>query len=239
MSYSKKQVYALLDITSLSISDTPSHIHSIIREVNQHVNQGYIPAAICVYPNFGELVKKEAHPKIKTAVVSACFPASQSFREVKLLECQKAIDTGADEVDIVMNVGAFLAGDFSAVSKEIKDIKSVVGNKTLKVILETGILNSQQITKASEIAIAAGADFLKTSTGKVNVGATVDAVRLMCNAIVKSGKKTGIKVSGGVKSYGDALQYIRVVEDLLGPSHIQKDTFRIGASSLAKELLEL
>jgi len=238
MSYSKKQVYELLDITSLSVSDTRSSIHTFTQEINQLATQGYIPAAICVYPNFGELVKKESHPEIKTAVVSACFPASQSFEEVKLLECERAIAVGVDEVDIVMNIGAFLQGDFSTVMAEIQHIKSIVGNKTLKVILETGILTSQQITKASELAIEAGADFLKTSTGKVNIGATLNAVKNMCQSIHKSGQEIGVKVSGGIKTYEDALKYISVVDEVLGTSHIHKNTFRIGASSLAKELLK-
>ena len=235
----KKEVYELLDVTSLSVTDTTTTITSLIKEINALIHIGFTPAAICVYPNFGHLVKHQLHESVKTAVVAGGFPASQSFLDVKLLECKKAIESRADEIDIVMNIGAFLENDFSTVQHEIKQIKLLCTNTTLKVILETGVLSLNQITKAAKLAIDAGADFIKTSTGKVPIGATIEAVKSMCHAIQSSPRKVGLKISGGVKTYDDALTYIEIVSEILGSEYIHPNTFRIGASSLTKDLVQL
>lgn len=239
---SKKAIFKFIDFTSLNTNDTIASTEKLVSRALNYNNEGFSVAAICVFPNYTAIVKdKTQNTTIKTAAVGACFPSSQSFLQVKQMECELAVRNGADEVDVVLNLGAFEEENYEAVVNELKALKKVISPAYLKVILETGLLESQQkIKKASELAILGGADFLKTSTGKVSVGATPEAAVAICEVIRtyfdKTGYKIGFKVSGGVRTYNDALTYYQIVHDVLGTSFLTPDHFRIGASSLAEAL---
>jgi deoxyribose-phosphate aldolase len=239
---SNKELFQFLDITTLSVSDTEKSVSELVSKVISYRKNGFNAAAVCVYPNFAKVVSQLLKSSsIHTAAVSACFPASQSFTEVKCLESRLAVESGATEIDVVLNMGEFLAGNDQLVVDEVKAIKEAIGSAKLKVILETGILkNTEIIKRASRLAILGGADFLKTSTGKVDVGATPEAVQAMCEVVKEeqliSARKIGIKVSGGVRSKEDALIYYSIVRESLGENFCQRDYFRIGASSLAEAL---
>ena len=200
-------------------------------------------AAICVYPTLVETVRKNIKaPEVKLAAVSAGFPSSQTFLNVKLLETEMAIAKGATEIDIVLNLGDFLAGDYESVLHEISALKKCCGDLHLKVILETGALKSyDKIWKASHLAMQAGADFIKTSTGKSEPAATPEAAWVMCSAIkdhyAKHKIKIGFKAAGGIVETADALKYIAIVRELLGDEWLNNNLFRIGASRLANNLL--
>jgi deoxyribose-phosphate aldolase len=235
-------LFSFLDLTSLNPEDSNRSIEEFTKAALAHVDQGFKPAAICVFPNFAHVVRSLASEhQVLTAAVAGSFPASQSFESVKLMECKMAVNAGADEVDIVMNLGAFFDGNYDRVVQEIKAIKENVGTTTLKVILETGVLQTEErIRKAAELAVQGGADFLKTSTGKVSVGATPEAVKVMCEVSMsnkRNGVPVGIKVSGGVRSVEDAQRYYELVAEGLGSEFMTKEYFRIGASALAKALL--
>ena len=198
---------------------------------------------ICVFPNFVPEVKKRlTDHSVRIAAVSASFPTSQTFREIKVAESKAAARAGADELDIVISVGAFLAGDYNFVADDIREIKHAIGRTHLKVILETGLLGDHSnIFKASLLAMDAGADFIKTSTGKAEISATPEAAYLMCRAIKEyyriTGRKVGFKPAGGVATTYDALVYYFIVKDTLGEEWIDPSLFRIGASRLANNLL--
>ncbi len=238
-----KELFQFLDITTLSISDTEDSVRQLVSTVLTYQSKGFVPAAICVYPNFSTLVSSLLRQKpIATAAVAAGFPASQSFLEVKALEAKLAVQHGANEIDIVINLGEFLQGNDQLVVDEIKSIKEVIGTSKLKVILETGALKDVgSIQRAARLAIQGGTDFLKTSTGKVDIGATPEAVQAMCEVVKEeqliSARKIGIKVSGGVRSKEDALTYYTIVHEMLGEGFCHPDYFRIGASSLADALV--
>ena len=238
-----KELFQFLDITTLSVSDTEDSVRHLVNTVLSYKANGFVPAAICVYPNFAALVSSLLRQTpIATAAVAAGFPASQSFLEVKALEAKLAVQHGANEIDIVINLGEFLQGNDQLVVDEIKSIKEVIGTSKLKVILETGALKDVgSIQRAARLAIQGGADFLKTSTGKVELGATPEAVGVMCEVVKeeygRTGRKIGIKVSGGVRAKEDALSYYALVYEILGKDFCQSDFFRIGASSLADTLV--
>jgi deoxyribose-phosphate aldolase len=238
-----KALFQFLDITTLSVSDTEKSVNDLVNKVLIYSEKGFNAAAVCVYPNFAKSVSKAlVNTGIQTASVSACFPASQSFTEVKCLESKMAVEAGATEIDIVLNIGEFLQGNDQLVVDEINKIKQSIGSAKLKVILETGILNDTEgIKRAARLAILGGADFLKTSTGKVDIGATPEAVNAMCEVIKEehliSARKIGVKVSGGVRSKEDVLIYYTIVYDLLGEGFCHPDFFRVGASSLADSLV--
>jgi deoxyribose-phosphate aldolase len=200
-------------------------------------------AAICVYPTLVEIVKKNLHaPGVQLASVCAGFPSSQTFLDVKVLETKMAIDKGATEIDIVLNLGNFLDTDYPSVIQEISILKSACGSAHLKVILETGALMSPaNIWKASQLAMQAGADFIKTSTGKLEPAATPEAAWVMCSAIKnyyeKTNRKVGFKAAGGIVETEDALKYIAIVRNVLGDEWLNNKLFRIGASRLANNLL--
>lgn len=240
---SNKELFQFLDITTLSVNDTEKSVSELVNKVISYQRNGYSAAAVCVYPNFAKVVSQLLRStSIQTAAVSGCFPASQSFTEVKVLEAKMAIDNGATEIDIVLNVGQFLQGNDQLVVDEIKAVKEVIGSAKLKVILETGALSDAvTIKRASRLAILGGADFLKTSTGKVDVGATPEAVQAMCEVIREEqlvfARKIGIKVSGGIRSKEDALTYYSIIREVLGENFCHSDYFRIGASSLADALV--
>ena len=200
-------------------------------------------AAICVYPNFAGIVSQSLEVEgVEVACVSGGFPSSQTFPEVKIAETALALKEGATEIDIVMSVGKFLSGDYEGVCDEIQELKDLCGDKSLKVILETGALKSaENIKKASILSMYSGADFIKTSTGKQEPGATPAASIVMCNSIKeyykKSGRKVGFKPAGGISTVKDALCYLAIVDTILGKEWLTPELFRIGASRLANNLL--
>ncbi len=248
-----KDCFSMMDLTTLKTDDTPASVAKLVGKVNafrQDYPEWPLPASVCVYPNFASVVDKERACDFNITVVSACFPSSQSFLEVKLKECELAVEQGADEVDIVLALNAFLAGDYEAASEEIRQVRSCIdavaqrqGRKVhLKVILETGLLRTpEKIAAASFLAMEAGADFIKTSTGKVDVNATPAAAYVMCECISKfyqiTGKKIGFKPAGGISSAADALCYYSIVSTILGKEWLNKEYFRFGVSRVANSIL--
>lgn len=248
-----KNCFSMLDLTSLKTNDTENSIAALVGKVNafrESFPTWPLPASICVYPNFASTVKLVRKEDFHITVVSACFPSSQSFLDVKLLECRKAVEAGADEVDIVLALNAFLSGDWERASAEIRAVRECIdeaaaaqGRKvTLKVILETGLLGSaENIANASFLAMEAGADFIKTSTGKVDVNATPMAAFVMCQCIAKyyaaTGRKVGFKPAGGIASAKDAVCYYLIVSTVLGKDWLSKDFFRFGVSRVANSIL--
>lgn len=240
------EILNLIDLTSLNTTDYKSNIIRFTGTVNSFQGRfSNIPnvAAICVYPNFVSVVKEKLTAKnVKIAAVAGSFPTSQTFRSIKITECKMAVDAGADEIDIVIPLGAFLAKDYTFVAEEIREIKEAVGTRHLKVIIESGLLGDyEQIYRASTIAMDAGADFIKTSTGKVNVSATPEAAFVMCRAISdfysETGIRVGFKAAGGIVSAQDALLYYHIVARSLGKEWLSNKYFRIGASRLANNIL--
>jgi deoxyribose-phosphate aldolase len=199
-------------------------------------------AAMCVYPALVETAREVLTEPIGIAAVAAGFPASQTFIEVKVAEAAMAVAAGATEIDIVISIGKFLEGNYQEVYDEISEIKAAIKDAHLKVILETGALKTvENIYKASIIAMAAGADFIKTSTGKIAVNATPEATYVMCTAIkdwhTKTGKKVCYKPAGGVSTTNEAVQHYTLVKDILGKDWLNNESFRFGASRLANNLL--
>ncbi|NSW45744.1 MAG: deoxyribose-phosphate aldolase [Bacteroidales bacterium] len=241
-----KKIFNLIDLTSLNTVDHDDKIIAMVEKVN-HVNEHYTDcpnvAALCVYPNFVSTVKKHLKDKnVRIAAVSAGFPSSQTFLAVKLAETNLAVEKGANDIDIVMSVGKFINKEYQDVANEISLIKSVCGNAHLKVILETGALpNEEAIYNASMLSMEAGADFIKTSTGKQEPAATYEAVFVMVNAIKdyyqKTGRMVGIKPAGGIVTVKQALVYYAIVKHILGDKWLNNHYFRIGASRLANNLL--
>jgi deoxyribose-phosphate aldolase len=240
-------IISFIDLTTLNGDDTQEKVVALCNKAieTEDKEQG-IPkvAAICVYPNFSKLVSgKLKSTNIKTAVVATGFPSGQTFREVKLLEVKKAVEDGAEEIDMVISRGVFLEKNYQEVFDEIKEVKNVCGEAHLKVILETGELeNLSQVKIASHIAMEAGADFIKTSTGKIKPAATTDAFLVMTDAIKefykRTGKKIGIKPAGGISDTETALKYYAIVKENLGQEWLNNELFRIGASSLLDKLLQ-
>ena len=248
-----KDCFSMMDLTTLKTDDTPASVEKLVGKVNAF-NESYpdwpLPASVCIYPNFAKTVKEARKADFNITVVSACFPSSQSFLEVKLKECEMAVEQGADEVDIVLALNSFLAGDYEKASEEIRAVRECIdavaekqGRKVhLKVILETGLLRTPElIAKASFLAMEAGADFIKTSTGKVDVNATPVAAYVMCECIAKyhaaTGKKIGFKPAGGISSAADALCYYSIVSSVLGKDWLDKELFRFGVSRVANSIL--
>ena len=249
-----KTCFSLMDLTTLHATDTVASVKKLVAKVNG-LKSAYptypLPASVCVFPNFaGTVAQERKDPELHVTAVAGCFPASQSYLEVKSLECRLAVENGADEIDIVLPLNAFLAGDYAATVDEIKALRQVVdaagaqeGRKiVLKVILETGLLvSAANIAAAAFLAMEAGADFIKTSTGKVEVNATPMAAFVMCEAIKafydKTGRKVGFKAAGGISSAKDALCYYSIVSSVLGPEWLHKDLFRFGVSRLGNSLM--
>lgn len=235
-----------IDLTTLNSVDTPERVIGFTQKVNnfKSLYPAYpTPAAICVYPNFGALVKEKLTAEgVKVAVVAGGFPNSQTFLDVKLLECRMAVGQGADEVDVVLPLNLFMGGNSAAAADEISQIKGVLGERHLKVILETGALqDAGMIAEASFLAMEAGADFIKTSTGKMEPSATPMAAIVMCHSIgeffKKTGRKVGFKPAGGIVTAKDAICYYAIVDTILGKEWLNPELFRIGASRLANNLL--
>lgn len=240
-----KKLYGCIDLTTLNTTDTRDTVWKFVEQVNSF--EGSTPevgnvAAVCVYPNFAHTVKEALTADVKIACVSAGFPTSQTFTEVKVAETALAVADGADEIDVVINVGLLLGEEYEEMCEELSEIKAACRDATLKVILETGALKTGSlIHNAAILALYSGADFLKTSTGKGYAGATPEAVWVMCHAIKsyygKTGRKVGLKVSGGVSTTTDAVKYYTLVKELLGEEWCNPTLFRIGTSRLADILL--
>ena len=241
-----RHIFSLIDLTRLNTSDTEESIKTMTEKVNR-INTRFPDlrnvSAICVYPVFVNIVKSNlTDENVKIASVAAGFPSSQTYTEVKLKEVERIIEDGADEIDIVIPLGKYLSGNYDYVSHEIKSIKEKCGTKTLKVILETGEMpDLSSIKHASYLVMEAGADFLKTSTGKASVNSTPEALYIMCEAIKDfynhTGKKTGIKPAGGVSDSFTAILYYLIVSEILGNGWLNSKLFRFGASKLADNLL--
>jgi len=239
------RLYGCIDLTTLNSTDTREAVWQFTEKVNSF--EGSRPdtpnvAAICVYPNFAHTVKEALTADVRIACVSAGFPSSQTFSEVKVAETALAVADGADEIDVVINLGLFLGEEYEEFCEELSEIKEACRQATLKVILETGALKSaRNIHRASILSLYSGADFLKTTTGKGYPGATPEAAWVVCKAIreyhQKTGRKVGFKVSGGVATPEDAVKYYSIVKEVLGDEWCNNSLFRIGASRLADALL--
>ncbi len=245
---------SFMDLTTLRTEDTQSSVKKLVGKVNSFMKdfpEYPLPASVCVFPNFASVVRESlASPEVHVTAVAGCFPTSQSFIEVKVKECEMAVESGADEIDIVLALNSFMAGDEESARKEIRTIRAAideaaakVGRKvTLKVILETGLLvTPENIANASFLAMEEGADFIKTSTGKVSVNATPMAAYVMCESIKafndKTGRKVGFKAAGGISTSKDAVCYHSIAKSILGNEWMNKDLFRFGVSRLANALM--
>lgn len=248
--YANSDVYQFLfssiDLTTLSTTDTQTSVAQFVKRVNDFDNdypQFKNVAAICVYSNFAEIVRSNLEVSgVDIAVVAGGFPSSQTFTEVKVADAALAVAGGANEVDIVMNLGYYLDNNYAELSDEIIEIKHAIRDAKLKVILETGALQSaEDIKRASILSLYSEADFIKTSTGKIYPGASLEAAWVMCQCIKeyyeKTGRKVGFKAAGGIRTTEEAVQYYAIVKEVLGDEWLNKDLFRIGASSLANSLL--
>lgn len=235
-----------IDLTTLSTEDSVNSVARFTERVNDFDNDypqyGHV-AAICVYSNFAEVVSSHLDVEgVDVAVVAGGFPSSQTFEEVKIADVALAVDGGANEVDIVMNIGKFLDGDYEGLCDEIIEQKHAARNARLKVILETGCLKTaENIRKASILAMYSEADFIKTSTGKIYKGASPEAAYVMCRCIREyfeaTGRRVGFKAAGGIRTPEEAVVYYTIVKEVLGDEWLNPDLFRIGASSLANSLL--
>ncbi len=236
-----------IDLTTLNASDSEQSVREFATKAARFYSlypsiEGV--ASICLYPNFVEVAGLEIDgTPMKITAVAGAFPSSQTFLEVKALECAMAVESGADEVDIVMNVGEVVSGNFDQAASEVALLREEVGeDTTLKVIIESGELKSVDlIHSATHLAIMAGADFVKSSTGKTAVAATPQAAVVICHAIKQyyesTGKRVGFKVAGGVRTAEDATLYYTIVEQVLGGEWLTPSLFRIGASAAANNLL--
>ena len=236
-----------IDLTTLEGSDNKQKINELCHTaINFKDEVRHIPstAAVCVYPPFVAQAKQLLQGTgIQVASVAGAFPAGQSPIEVKIAEVSYAVDAGADEIDMVISRGKFLEGNYQEVADEIKAIKGACGQAHLKVILETGELKTaDNIYAASMLAMEAGADFIKTSTGKISVNATPESFLVMLDAISdyyqETGKMTGMKPAGGISDAETSILYIKILENVLGDKWLNKQYFRIGASRLAKKIQE-
>ena len=242
----KKFLFNCIDLTTLRSEDSDRSVMRFTQNVNRFEEE--YPdlknvAAICVYPNFAEIVNDTLEVEgVNIACVSGGFPSSQTYIEVKVAETGLALMGGADEIDIVISVGKFLDGDYEGMCDEIEELKSTCGEHTLKVILETGALKTaSNIKKASILSMYSGADFIKTSTGKQQPAATPEAAYVMCTAIKEyyeeTGRKVGFKPAGGLSTVNDALAYYSIVQEVLGEEWLTNKLFRLGTSRLANLLL--
>lgn len=241
-----KFLFNCIDLTTLRSTDSPRSVADFVERVNDFDNEHpemKNVAAICVYPNFSQVVRTVLEVSdVDIACVAGCFPSSQSFLEVKVAEVALAVEGGADEIDIVLNLGNFLDGDYEEVCDEISELKHSCREARLKVILEAGALKTASNIKAASIlSMYSGADFIKTSTGKEYPGADLQAAYVMCQCIKeyfeKSGRMVGFKPAGGVRTPEEAVSYYCIVKEVLGEQWLTNEYFRIGASGLANNLL--
>ena len=241
-----KFCYSAIDLTTLSCNDSVESVTAMTRKAVEFYDRyPHIPnvASICVYPAFVETVGvAAADSAMRITAVSGGFPASQTFIEVKALETAMAVENGADEIDVVLNVGKMLTGAYDEAANEIEVLRAETEDTVLKVIIESGALKTPELIRAASLlSMFAGADFVKTSTGKIDVAATPEAAVVMCHAIrdyyEKTGRKVGFKAAGGVRTAEDAALYYTIVEEILGEEWLTTALFRIGASSAANNLL--
>ena len=241
-----KFCYSAIDLTTLSCNDSVESVTAMTRKAVEFYDRyPHIPnvASICVYPAFVETVGvAAADSAMRITAVSGGFPASQTFIEVKALETAMAVENGADEIDVVLNVGKMLTGAYDEAANEIEVLRAETEDTVLKVIIESGALKTPELIRAASLlSMFAGADFVKTSTGKIDVAATPEAAVVMCHAIrdyyEMTGRKVGFKAAGGVRTAEDAALYYPIVEEILGEEWLTTALFRIGASSAANNLL--
>jgi deoxyribose-phosphate aldolase len=235
-----------IDLTTLEGKDSHGRVRSLCaKAIDPRPGWPNVPsvAAVCVYPNLVAVAKEALQgSSVKVASVATAFPSGLSNLEVKLADTAAALAAGADEIDMVIDRGAFLSGDEGSVFDEIVAVKELCGPAHLKVILETGELGTyDNIRRASDLALEAGADVIKTSTGKVGTNATFPTALVMCEALRdfarRTGERRGLKVAGGVRNTKQALTYLVIVKETLGDAWLHPDRFRIGASSLLDDLL--
>jgi len=239
-----EKLLGMIDLTSLNTTDSEEIIAEFTEKVNdfgEKFPEYSNVAAICVYPAFVKTVRETLTEGVEIAAVTGGFPHSQTFMEVKIAETSLAVLDGATEIDVVMPIGKLREKKYEEIVEELREIKSACKEAQLKVILESGALSLSDLRIASILAMEAGADFIKTSTGKQQPGATLESAFCMCSMIAEyyrlSGRKVGFKAAGGIKTTQEAVQYYTLVESVLGIEWLTKDTFRIGASSLANALL--
>ncbi len=241
-----KLAISMIDLTTLEGKDTKGKVRQLCyKAMHPHDSIKDLPtvAAICVYPSHVSTAKKALQGSdIKVASVATAFPSGQSSLDAKLTDTKFAVEQGADEIDMVISRGQFLAGNYQYVYDEIASVKEACGKAHLKVILETGELDTlDNIRKASEIAMFAGADFIKTSTGKIQPAATMQVTYVMLDAIkdfyLRTGKMIGMKPAGGISTAKIALQYLVMLNEVLGEKWMNKNYFRFGASSLVNDIL--
>lgn len=242
----KEFLFNCIDLTTLKETDSDLSVMEFTKNVNRF-DEKYPDlknvASICVYPCFAEVVRDTLEVEdVNITCVSGGFPSSQTFTEIKVAETALALTDGADEIDIVLPVGKYLAGDYEGVCDEIDELKETCKEHTLKVILETGALkNASDIKKASLLALYSGADFIKTSTGKISVSATPEAAYVMCSALKEyykqTGNRRGFKAAGGINTVQDAIVYYTIVKEVLGQEWLDNRYFRLGTSRLANLLL--
>ena len=240
------RIFNCIDLTTLNTTDSQDSVRGFLQRVNDFDNEyPQYPnvAAVCVFSNFAGLVRASLEvSSVKIAVVAGGFPSGQTFTEVKVADSALAVSEGADEVDVVMNLGMLLDGHYEELCDELIEIKHAIKDAHLKVIIESGALkDAEKIRDASILAMYSDADFIKTSTGKVYEGASPEAAYVMCRCIKeyheKTGRKVGFKAAGGVRSSEDALLYYAIVKEVLGEEWLTNEYFRIGASSLANAIL--
>ena len=241
-----KFLFNCIDLTTLLATDSPRSVADFTEHVNafeeEHPEMKNV-AAICVYPNFAQVVRAVLEvSSVDIACVAGGFPSSQTFPEVKVAEVALAVEGGADEIDIVLNVGYFLDGDYESLCDEIAEIKHSCRDARLKVILDSGALKTaENIRNAAILSMYSGADFIKTSTGKEYPGADLQAAYVMCQCIKeyyeKTGRMVGFKPAGGVRTPEDAVGYYCIVREVLGEKWLTNEFFRLGASGLANNLL--
>lgn len=248
--YASPEVYKFLlnsiDLTTLSTEDSDRSVAKFTNRVNdfdaEYPQYGHV-AAICVYSNFAAVVRDHLDVEgVDVCVVAGCFPSSQTYTEVKVADVALAVANGAQEVDVVLNIGMFLDGNYEDMCDELIELKHAAKDAKLKVILETGCLKTAAaIKRASILSMYCDADFIKTSTGKIYKGASLEAAYVMCQCIreyyEKTGRRVGFKAAGGVRTTEEALQYYALVKEVLGDEWLNHDLFRLGASSLANAVL--
>ena len=242
----RRELLSTVELTTLKVTDSQESVLQFTERVNRFADEHpALPplATVCVYPNFAKIVSESLEAEgVEVACVSGGFPSAQTFIEIKTTETALAVHDGATEIDMVLSVGTFLSGDYETCADEIAEIKAACSERPLKVILETGALQTaSNIKRASVLSMYAGADFIKTSTGKIEPAATPEAAYVMCQAIKEYHKETGIRIgfkaAGGVSTVDDALTYYTIVREMLGKEWIDENLFRIGTSRLANLLV--
>ena len=240
------KIFNCIDLTTLNTTDSQNSVTAFIKSVNDFDNEyPQFPnvAAVCVFSNFAGVVRSTLEVTgVNIAVVAGGFPSGQTFTEVKVADVALAVSEGADEVDVVLNLGMLLDGTYEELCDELIEVKHAAKEAHMKVIIESGALKTPELIRnASILAMYSDADFIKTSTGKVYEGASPEAAYVMCRCIKeyyeKTGRKVGFKAAGGVRSADDALIYYAIVKEVLGEEWLDKSLFRIGASSLANSIL--